>query len=811
MLLAGLAAAYYYVGGSEHRLAERHDPSFHVHFYDNPLPMYVVDLETLGFLDVNDSALRQYGYTPAEFRQLTLLDIRPAEDIPQVRNDLRSPRSAFREAGVWRHRRKDGSIVWAEICNHVTEWRGRKALVVVAGDVTEARRREEILRATEEMFRTAFEEAPYGMCLTGLEGRFLQANAALCRMLGYSAEELKGGAWEAITHPEDVERSRAAAARLMASPCEPVELVKRYICKQGKVIWARLKISTVMVNGQTPSHWIAHIEDISERKRTEEELVRAKEAAEAANRAKSQFLANISHEIRTPMNGIMGMTELALASQLNQEQRDFLDTVRTSSESLLELLNDILDFSKIEAGKFTLTHSEFDLDKTLQDTLRLTAVPAHEKGLELLYENRAEFPDRLLGDPGRLRQVVSNLLGDAIKFTSSGEVALIVQEAREQDGGITVHMAVADTGIGVAPEWKNRIFEAFVQADGSDTRRHGGTGLGLAICSRLVSYMGGRMWVESELGRGSVFHFTAHFAVPSSPPVRSESTKTAPLQGLNALVIDDSDSVRSILYRTLSRWQAKPVLAGSVAEAAWVVSEYSRCGEHFDVVLFDAHMADTNRVTAIDDLGAITGPHISMLTSLDTGSLDPELRASGHYVVKPVTPLNLRDTLLTALGYHSAAAYPHDCLSSAAALRPLHILLVEDNAINQKVAARLVEKLGHTVTVASNGAEALEVFERDQFDIVLMDVQMPVMNGYDATRAIRERERATRRRTPIVALTAHAMREDRRICLEAGMDDYLGKPIQSRELISVLERWTASPPENSGPSPVQAACQEVSA
>jgi PAS domain S-box-containing protein len=754
--------------------------------------MWVADMETLKFLEVNDAALAHYGYSRDEFLRLTMLDIRPAEDIPRFQEDMLLPRPGFREAGVWRHCLKDGRIIWLQIANHLTEWKGRKAILVVAQDITESRRNEEALCRTEELFRRAFEEAPFGMCLTGLDGRFLQANGALCQMLGYSAEELKGGAWESITHPDDIERSRRAALQLMGNPVASVELEKRYIPKQGDIIWVRVKISTVMNSDRKPSHWIAHIEDITERKRAREELVRAKEAAEAASRAKSEFLANMSHEIRTPMNGILGMTELALASALSEEQRDYLNTVRTSAEALLDIINDILDFSKIEARKLTLSNCEFSLGQTLQEIMRMMAVPAHEKGLELLYENRADLPERLLGDPGRLRQVVVNLIGNAIKFTPSGEVLLSVLEAHERGHDLTIHVAVSDTGIGVAPEWQDRIFEAFVQEDGSKTRCHGGTGLGLAICSRLVGYMGGRMWVESAPGHGSVFHFTANFGRPAAGRTETPPVEARLLHGLNILAVDSNATNLRILHDTLVRWHMNPVLAGSISAGLDAVRELARSGKHFDAILIDAHLQGADSLTPGGQVpleGTIVGPRIAMLSSLDIGSLGPELRASGHYLVKPVTPANLLESLLRALGKGPARALTSSNIPIATALRPLHILVAEDNMVNQKVVARLVEKMGHSVEITSTGAQALAACARDTFDLILMDVQMPVMNGFDATQAIRERERKTGRHIPIVALTAHAMKEDREMCLAAGMDDYLGKPIQPRELASVLERW----------------------
>ncbi len=523
------------------------------------------------------------------------------------------------------------------------------------------------------------------------------------------------------------------------------------------------------------------------------ELVEARDKAEAASRAKSEFLANMSHEIRTPMNGIIGMTELALDFAVSEEQRDYLNTVRTSGESLLNIINDVLDFSKIEAGKFTLESREFNADEILEEVIRMMAVAAHEKGLELLYDNPLDLPEIVIGDPGRLRQVVVNLLGNAIKFTEAGEVCLAVVEVQPNEHGIAVHLLVSDTGIGISQEWQERIFAAFVQADGSHTRRYGGTGLGLSISSRLVGFMGGRMWVDSEVGRGSTFHFTVNFGVANPPCLRPRIPETESLCDLPVLVVDDDATNRRILRDTLLHWHMRPVLADSGDHAVEIMRQRAAAGNRFALLLVDIHMPGMDGFTLarhVQQDPALAGPRIVMLSSLNVRSLNPELRLNGHFVMKPVTRPTLLKTILTALKDvpkpPGASPGPH----LAKAGRALHVLLAEDNAINQKLVARFLEKQGHSVVVSPNGQEALNAFARESFDLILMDVQMPEMNGYETTRAIRSKERGTSKHVPIIALTAHALKGDREICLEAGMDDYLGKPVRLEHLVAVLERWS---------------------
>ncbi len=730
----------------------------------------------------------------------------------------------------WRWLEHAGWVAFEDLFLISACWRGKQEIEALAQRQAEleaahrrverkVRERTKELQASAALTRGILESALDCILTMDEQGRVVEFNSAAEKTFGWTRAEVAGREVAELFIPPAIRaRHRQGVAHYLATG-------------EGSIFGKRLEVTALRANGvefpveiaiipiRQEGHVVftAYLRDISERKQAEAELQKAKEAAESANRAKSEFLANMSHEIRTPMNGILGMTELLLDSELAREQRESLEMVKYSADSLMTVINDILDFSKIEAGKLDLDPSAFHLRDALGDILKSLALRAHKKGLELTSDIRPDVPEVVLGDCGRLRQILVNLVGNAIKFTEQGEVVVCAELKAESAEELRVLFTVTDTGIGIAPEKQRLIFAPFTQADGSTTRRYGGTGLGLTISSRLVALMGGQLGVDSAVGRGSRFAFDIRFGRASGSPAHLHPVCPANLQGLAVLVVDDNATNRRVLEGLLLQWGTRPTAVEGGHAALAELRRAAAAGEPYPLLLVDAMMPDMDGfmlAQRIQDEPDLAGPTIMMLTSADCQGDAQRCQQLGlaAYLIKPIKPAELQEAIATAMdtrgkdegGWRKEEGKSEEGSAASSSLllhpssfrpaRSLRVLLAEDNIVNQRVVLRLLQKEGHEVVVAGTGLEAVRAWEREPFDLVFMDVQMPELDGLEATGVIRAREPGTRPRVPIVAMTAHALKGDRERCLEAGMDDYLAKPVQAADLLGVLQRLELTSP-----------------
>ncbi len=662
-------------------------------------------------------------------------------------------------------------------------------------EITERRQTEKVLEERSTFLDSLIKNTPIGIVALDSNHAVQMCNPAFEKLFRYRQKDICGQPLFQLLSAPDLETD-IHSNRKRFDRGQITHVITRRKRSDGSLVDVEAYSVPLVIEGKLTGAVVLY-QDITERKRAEEALRRAKDAAESANRAKSEFLANMSHEIRTPMNGIIGMTELALDTKLNGEQREYLTMVKSSADSLLTLINDILDFSKIEAGKLEVEQIDFPFEQALGDTVKALAMRAHQKGLELVWRVAPEIPERLKGDANRLRQVLVNLVGNSVKFTTRGEIAVEVDKESEDGAVIVLHFRVRDTGIGIAKEKQKMIFEAFTQADSSASRKYGGTGLGLAITTRLVNLMGGRVWLESELGQGSTFHFTAQLHFADETGAANSGIDRAILEGVSVLVIDDSKTNRVGLTEMLTKWGMRSEAVESGRTGLGALEAAEKENRAFQLLITDMQMPEMHGLdllAKIRESAALRNIPAILLSS----SVQPEEASHARelgisaYLTKPIQPAELRRAVVNALkrATPSQESAKEEQRPSAEFVQGMKVLLTEDNPVNRRLAIALLEKHGHRVSVAENGREAVAILEREKADVVLMDLQMPVMDGFEAIRAIRAKERREGGHLPIVALTAHAMQGDRERCLEAGADDYVTKPIRTTELFAAMERAT---------------------
>jgi len=683
-------------------------------------------------------------------------------------------------------RAKDGRIIETSVNARVLVDENRDPVGVegVLRDITERKRAQETIQKEALKLSSMISGMEEGIVFADSTDKIIEVNDYFLQLINQEKEKIIGKSLWDVHSGLVAERLKGHIKNFKATPDSKPIAIQRPLDHLETII----RLQPIYRDGQYEG-LIFNLVDVTE-------LVAAKQEAQSANQAKSQFLANMSHEIRTPMNGIIGMTELALDTDLSPEQKDYLLSVKDSARTLMKLINEILDFSKIEAKKIEIERINFKLHDSLNQMISSLAVQAHLKGLELALDISNDIPNTVIGDPGRFRQVITNLIGNAIKFTEKGEVVVRIKPITRTTNQMRIQISVSDTGIGIPKSKQKTIFDVFSQADGTMSRRYGGSGLGLSISAQLVNLMGGKMWIESEPGQGSTFHFTLPLEIPPAEKTETISLELDNLRGLQVLVVDDNATNRRILDKILSNWNMKPQSIDKGDKALSILNASFLSKEPFKLVIIDAQMPGMDGFTLakhIQDAPDMTGLRLIILTSSGLPGDAARCRKLGisAYLTKPVNQSHLLDAILLALHRPKNSEQKSELITQhylRETQSNLRILLAEDNSINQKLAARLLEKKGHKVIVAQNGQEALRLWQNNKMDLILMDVQMPTMDGLKATAAIREMELQTGKHIPIIAMTAHAMEGDRERCLRAGMDAYLPKPIDPVKLTEVIRR-----------------------